>query len=72
MVFKCPTQLARLLRDPGGSGMLGTPREVDTAHAQFDEEEHVDRFQSQGFDGEKVTGQHLVYGRAKSSLTKND
>ena len=31
--FESPTQLARLLRDPGGGWMLGTPCEMDTARA---------------------------------------
>ncbi len=40
--------------------MFGTARDVDTACAQFNEEKYVDRFQPQGFDRKKVTGQHLV------------
>ena len=40
--------------------MLSTPGEVDTARAQFDEEEHVDCFQPQRFNREKITGQHLA------------
>lgn len=55
-IFKRSAKLARLLCHLGGSRMLSIARKVDTACAQFNEEEHVDRFQSQGFDCEKVTG----------------
>ena len=40
--------------------MFGATSDVDTARAQFDDEKHIDGFQAERFDGEKVTSQHLM------------
>lgn len=59
-VFERPTQLSRLLRNQVGSGMFCTASNMDTQYAQFNEEEHVDRFQPKRFKGEKVASQYLM------------
>ncbi len=40
--------------------MGGDTSEMNLARAQFDEEEHVDGLQPDGFHGKKVTGQDLL------------
>jgi len=55
-----PDELPGLLRHPVAGGMRGTTGEVDTSSAKFDEEEHVQRLQKQGLNGEEVTGDELV------------
>ena len=56
---KRPNQLSSLLSDPNLIGMGGDTSEMNLARAQFDEEEHVDGLQPDGFHGKKVTGQDL-------------
>ena len=72
LVFKSPAELACLLGNPGRSRMLCAAREVDAACAQFNEEEHVDRFEPQGFDGEEIAGDELILVMVeKSALRKS-
>jgi hypothetical protein len=59
-VIQLPDELARLLRDPSSIRIGGAARKVDTTRAEFDEEEHIERFQPNRFDSEKVAGQHLL------------
>jgi len=58
-----PDELPGLLRHPVAGGMRGTTGEVDTSSAKFDEEEHVQRLQKQGLNGEEVTGNELMFVR---------
>ncbi len=59
-VIQLPDALAGLLRDPGTIRMGGAAREMHTTRAEFDEEEHIERFQANRFDSEKVARQHLL------------
>ena len=59
-LFEFPAELPGLLRDPNRNWVFGSASDMDTASSQFDEEENTDRFQPEGFDGEEITGQHLV------------
>ena len=54
LVFKRPTKLTHLLVDPAGGWMFRTTGNVDTTRAQFNEEEDINCFQPERFDGEKV------------------
>ena len=53
---KLPNQLPGLLRHPDLIGIGGDTGEMDAASTQFDEEEHVNGLQQDGFYCEKVTG----------------
>lgn len=41
--------------------MGGAASEMDPTRANFDKDEHVERVEKQGFDGEKVARQQLVF-----------
>lgn len=59
LVLKLPEELSRLLGDPHRVGLTGATRHIHAPRIQLDEKKHVDRFQKDGFDGEKVAGEHL-------------
>ena len=56
LVFEFPAELPCLLRDPSGSWMFGTSRNMNTARSQLDEEQDIHRFEPQGFDREEIAG----------------
>jgi hypothetical protein len=57
---KLPNPLPGLLSHPDRIGIGFDTGEMASARTQFDEEEHVNGLQQDGFHGEKVTGQNLI------------
>jgi hypothetical protein len=59
-VLQRPSEIARLLRHPGGGQVGGAASEMDPAGADLEEEEDVDRLEEERLDGEEVAREHLV------------
>ncbi len=59
-VAQVPNELTGLLRNPGTIRMGGAASQVDTTGAEFDEEEHIQCFQANGFDSGEITRQQLL------------
>jgi hypothetical protein len=49
-----PRDLPRLLRDPRIVGMCRAARQVNSAPADFNEEEHIQSLEPHGIDGEEI------------------
>ncbi len=58
-IFQCPDHLSGVLSNPSCIRMRRATREVDTPRAEFDKEQHVDRLQEQGVEGEEIAGKDL-------------
>ena len=59
-ILDLPAQVTRLLRYPRTRWVCGATSQMHASAAKFDEKQHVQSFQPGGFDGEEVTGNHLV------------
>jgi len=59
--IKLPNQLSGLLGDPDIIGVVRNAGEMHSAGAEFDEEEHIEGLQADGFEGEEVAGQDLIF-----------
>ena len=60
-IGKFPDQLPGLLSNPELIGIGDDSGKVNTARAQFDEEEHVDGLKQDSFHGEEITRQDLLF-----------
>lgn len=56
LIGQVPEQLARLLSDPSLRWLGGGSNHMDSARSHFNEEKHIQRLQSDCFDGEKIAG----------------
>ena len=70
-----PGHVPGLLSNPSGVGIPRATSEVNSTSTEFDEEERIDCSQHDRFDGEEITGEHLVFvvieKRAPGRITSN-
>lgn len=67
-VFEFPYQLSGWLAGPHFIWISRHASQMHPACTQFDEEEHLQGLQPDGFDGEEITGQDLLLADARSPL----
>lgn len=59
-ILQLPDKRPCQLSDPGIIGARGATGEMDTTRAKFDEEEHIQSPQMDGFNAAEIACQHLL------------